>query len=187
MQNKLNIKPTLVLTVITTIIAALLIIASINLKPDENVLSEQILEKCVSLMGEGEYQMIPDWLEAGYKIEKPKEIEKLILKDDGTLAFQLTADGYSKGGLNMLIAMNPDGSVKGVSIISIGETPGLGTKVNDNAFLEKFIGVNNSVTIVKSAPKNNSEVQAVTGATYSSKGVAKGINLALNTFKAMGG
>lgn len=185
-KNKLAVKPTLVLTIITTIIAALLIVTSISLKSDESVLSEEMLEKCVLLMGKGEYHIVSDWIEEGYKIKKPEKIQKLIFKDDGTVAFQLTADGYAKDGLNMLVAMNADGSIKGISIISMGETPGLGTKVDNSSFLFNFIGADNPVSIVKSAPQNSNEIQAVTGATYSSRGVAKGINLAINTFKELG-
>lgn len=190
MQNKsktnINIKPTVVLTVITAAISALLIVASISLKPDESVLSQGILEKCVLLMGEGEYRVVTDWVAEGYKTEKPEGIQKLIIKDDGGIAFQLTADGYAKNGLNMLVAMNADGSVKGISIISMSETPGLGTKVDDNGFLSAFVGAGRPVSIVKSAPGSSDEIQAITGATYSSKGVAKGINLAISTFKELG-
>ena len=84
------------------------------------------------------------------------------------------------------------GSVKGISVAGISETPGLGTKVNDSAFLDKFSGKNEAVSIVKTAPKNENEIEAVTSATYSSKGVAKAVNIAITAYsetfgKAEGG
>ncbi len=43
----------------------------------------------------------------------------------------------------------------------------------------------NIVEIVKNAPAKDSEVQGVTGATYSSKGVAKAVNIAIETYKQL--
>ena len=85
----------------------------------------------------------------------------------------------------MLIAMNSDGSVKGITILKIGETPGLGTKVNDDEFLSLFEGAVGEVKIVKNAPAADNEIQAVTSATYSSKGVASAVNTALQTYREM--
>ncbi len=181
-----NIKPTLILTLITTLIAALLIVTSNFVKIDDSVLSSILKEKCVMLSGEGEYKIVADWLEAGYAVEKPKAVQKLILKDDGTVLLQVVADGYAKEGLNLLVLMNKDGSVENFLIAEMGETPGLGTKVNNPSYLENFMGKNSPVTIVKGAPKNDSEIAAITGATYSSKGVAKAINTAIEVYKEMG-
>ena len=81
--------------------------------------------------------------------------------------------------------MNSDGSVGGISVISISETPGLGTKVNDHEFLNKFCGIAENAVIVKQAPVSENEVQAVTSATYSSKGVASAVNDAIEAYKSM--
>lgn len=183
----MNFKPALTLSIITTIIASLLIIAHNQLKVDENVISPDLLEKCQELMGEGEYELILDWKSEGYIINKPDNVKGLIKKDDGTLSFQIIVDGYAKDGLNLLIAMNNDGSVKNCSIIGINETPGLGTKVDNIEFLSKFFGKKEAFAIVSKTPENDSEIEAITGATYSSKGIAKAMNLAIETFKGMRG
>ena len=66
------------------------------------------------------------------------------------------------------------------------ETPGLGTNVNEPEFLTRFTGIADDVVIVKKTPSADSEVEAVTGATYSSKGVAAAVNTAINVYAAMG-
>lgn len=181
------VKPVIVLSIITTIVSALLIVTyNLTYVDNSGVITDALREKCVSLMGEGEYSIVTDWTEEGYSISKPDTVERLIKKDDGTLAFEITSNGYNKNGLNLLIAMNGDGSVKGISIISISETPGLGTKVNSPEFLNKFIGLSEKVEIVKKAPSASNEVEAVTSATYSSKGVADAVNIAIQTYKEMG-
>ena len=180
-----KIKPALVLAVITTLISALLIVAhNLTYVDTSGIITEKLREKCVSLMGEGEFSIMTDemWNEESYSYEKPEEIEKVIIKDDGSVAYEIVVNGYNKDGLDLLIAMNEDGSVKGISVISIAETPGLGTKVNDEAFLGNFSGKSGAVTIVKTAPTAENEIQGVTSATYSSEGVADAVNIAIETF-----
>jgi len=181
------IKPVIVLSLITTIVSALLIVTyNLTYVDTSGIITDELMEKCVYLMGEGDYSIVTDWKADGYAIDKPENVLKLIRKSDGTIAFQIVTSGYNKNGLDLLIAMNDDGTIKGVSVVSISETPGLGTKVNDAAFLDSLAGIGNSITIVKNAPANENEVQAVTGATYSSKGVAEAINIAIETYREMG-
>ena len=82
--------------------------------------------------------------------------------------------------MGILCAIDKNGAVSGISIIALGETPGLGSKINDDAFLQRFYGVKSDISIVKSEPKNENEVQGITGSTLSSKGMAKAVNLAVN-------
>ncbi len=86
----------------------------------------------------------------------------------------------------MLVAMNEDGSIKAVSVVSLSETPGLGTKVQDGGFLEQYKGKSEKLTAVKSAPSADNEIQAVTGATRSSKGVTEAVNIALEVYPQLG-
>lgn len=179
-----KIKPALVLAVITVLISSLLIVAhNLTYVDTSGIITEKLREKCVLLMGEGEYSMMTDddW-NSSFSYEKPEEITRVIKKNDGAVAYEIVVTGYSKNGLDLLVAMNSDGSVKGITVVGITETPGLGTKVNDSAFLDKFSGKKESVSIVKAAPKNDSEIEAVTSATYSSKGVAKAVNIAISTY-----
>ena len=183
----MNFKPAIVLSAVTTVISALLIVAhNLTYVDTSGIITPKLEDKCVSLMGAGEYSIVSDWLEAGYSIEKPDSISKLIVKNDGTTAFEIIANGYNKGGLDLLIAMRQDGSVAGIEVVSITETPGLGTNVNDQGFLSLFAGISDNATIVKKTPSSDNEVEAVTGATYSSKGVASAVNTAIKVFKEMG-
>ena len=183
----MNIKPTIVLSAVTTIISALLIVAhNLTYVDTSGIITEKMLQKCTSLMGEAEYSIVSDWKAYGYAIDKPDSISKLIVGSNGKLAFEIIANGYNKGGLDLLVSMTADGAVDGIEVVSITETPGLGTNVNNADFLSLFGGIDSEAVIVKKTPAASNEVEAVTGATYSSKGVAAAVNTAIKTYAEMG-
>ena len=183
----MNIKPALVLSCVTTAVSALLIVThNLTYVDTSGIITDKMRKKCESLMGVGEYSIVTDWKAAGYATDKPDSVSKLIKGSNGSLAFEIIADGYNKGGLDLLISMNGDGSVGGIEIVSMTETPGLGTNVNEPEFLSRFTGIADDVVIVKKTPSADSEVEAVTGATYSSKGVAAAVNTAISVYAAMG-
>jgi len=76
-----------------------------------------------------------------------------------------------KAEINMLVAVNPDLTVKGVKIISMSETSGIGTKAADNGFLSKFVGKNEV---------SSKEVDIISGATKTSKPVINAVSEACN-------
>lgn len=175
------LKPVIVLALITTIISALLIVTyNLTYKDTSGIITEDMFEKCVELAGDDEYSVVAD-----LEVQLPEAVEKVITNTNGDILFEVIANGYNKGGLDLLILVNGDGSVGGISVLSISETPGLGTKVNDGDFLEKFKGINGEAVIVKQRPTSENEIQAVTSATYSSKGVASAVNTAIEAYKRL--
>ena len=175
----LTIKPAVVLTVILTVVSALLIVASGQFVVDPNKLNDDLLEKCVQLMGGGEYTVIPDWEEAGLSLAKPKGVLKLIVGDRGQIALEVYGSGYAKDGVDALVAFDGGGAVKGVAIVALQETPGFGNRVDDENFLNAFAGVTNPVTIVSKSTGKPDTLAGVSGATRSSRGVANAVNFAL--------
>lgn len=87
--------------------------------------------------------------------------------------------GYG-GPIHMAVGLDRNGKVSGVTIVSMAETPGLGSKVvDDPTFLPRF-------KVLASADEAR-KVDTITGATKSSRGVRKGVEAALAAFAAMGG
>jgi len=85
------------------------------------------------------------------------------------------------GEINMIVGINPDLSFAGIKIISLSETPGLGAKAADEEFYGQFAkGKKGELKVVKNSknPKEN-EINAVSGATISSKAITSGANCAL--------
>ena len=98
-------------------------------------------------------------------------------------AITVSASG-SQGTIEMMVGVDTEGTVTGVSIVSHSETSGIGTKVmnNEDGVLDQFKG--------KSAADGTlsvgTNVDAITGATVSTRGVTTGVNAALAAVAAMG-
>jgi electron transport complex protein RnfG len=95
--------------------------------------------------------------------------------------FPVNAMGYSSAGIQMLAGINKKGVVKGVKIVTQLETPGLGSKIDESWFQDQFIDKKASDQL-----KVKKDVDAITGATISSKAVTKGVRTALDNFEKLG-
>ena len=88
----------------------------------------------------------------------------------------------SQGNIEMMVGVDTTAAVTGVSIVSNSETSGIGSKVmnNQNGVLDQFVGMTGAGTL--EVGKN---VDAISGATVSSKGVTRGVNAALAVAEAL--
>ncbi|MGE5628357.1 MAG: RnfABCDGE type electron transport complex subunit G [Solirubrobacterales bacterium] len=86
--------------------------------------------------------------------------------------------GYG-GAIKMLVAVSPEGKVIRYDILSHNETPGLGDNANKENFKKQIIGKTAEDLVVTKDPSNTKNVQAMTGATISSKAVTKGVKEAV--------
>ncbi len=88
--------------------------------------------------------------------------------------------GYSSY-ISMLVSLDTDLKIKGVKILHHAETPGLGDQVEDRVlFLDQFRGKELSqLKLVKTETTEN--IQAISGATISSRAVTNGVKDAVQT------
>lgn len=89
------------------------------------------------------------------------------------------AKGYS-GQVPMGVAFDADGTIANVVGMSNTETPGLGTKVADEGFSSQFVGR-------AAEPLSLDDIDAVTGATISSKAALAAVNQAIEAYRAVAG
>ena len=88
---------------------------------------------------------------------------------------EVTTNGFG-GAINMVVGVDMEGKVTGVSVIKDTETANLGTKVTRNqSVLDRFIGLGGTITV----NSGENRFDGVTGATVSSKAVTTGVNTAL--------
>ena len=105
------------------------------------------------------------------------------------------ADGYVVdvapagfgGAISMMVGILPDGTVKGISIVSHTETAGLGSvaaakTAAGEAFRNQFVGLSGNVAV----DKDGGTIDSITSATITSRAVAAGVNAALECVKGLG-
>jgi len=93
--------------------------------------------------------------------------------DDGWVV-QVSPNGFS-GAVVTMVGVTNEGTVSGVSIVSHAETSGLGANATKASFRDQLIGKSGVVTV----KKDGGEIDALTGATITSRAVASGVTAAL--------
>lgn len=100
-----------------------------------------------------------------------------------------TKKGYG-GDIVLTVGIQADGTCNGYSVLSISETAGLGMNAQTDAFKSQYAGVNvDSFTVVKdgTGSSDDSKIDAISGATITSKAVTGAMNNCLAYFHALEG
>ena len=96
---------------------------------------------------------------------------------------QITSGGYSDK-IVFTVGITNEASVNGISLISINETPGLGMNA-EKVLVPQFANkAATAFSVTKSGAASDSEIQAISGATITSKAVTNGVNAAVEYFQA---
>ena len=91
---------------------------------------------------------------------------------------EVATNGFG-GAMSMVVGVDMDGAVTGVSVTDNSETANIGTKVvNDQTVLDRFIGMSHADGEI-TVNSGTNRFDGVSGATVSSKGVTAGVNTAL--------
>lgn len=89
-----------------------------------------------------------------------------------------SAEGYG-GDITLYVGITNEGILNGISILSIAETPGLGMNA-ESVLVPQFENVEATVfTITKTGSTSESEIDAISGATVTTKAVVNAVNGAI--------
>lgn len=116
--------------------------------------------------------------------------EQVVLVDGADRAYSIATDageiqvGYTfvtamkgyAGDIGLMTALDMDGQVMGIRILAIEETPGLGMRVAEDDFLEQYEGKSGEFEL---SGEGDNGIQAITGATVSSRAVTDAVNEAI--------
>lgn len=176
MSLKEKIMPPLVLTLICVISSALLaFVYNLTYVDTTGIITDKLSAGLSEIYGTSDgfsMQMNEDGT-----VKTFEGVTSVISDNSGNVSFEITADGYSKGGLHLLIGFDESGAVCGISVLSIGETPGLGTRAAAPEYLSKFTGI--------ASP--DFEADVITGATFSSKGIQSAVKTAVTAYLELKG
>ena len=196
MKNKI-VKDTLALTVITLVSGLLLgLVNDITAGP---IASQQAKEKeeaykavfadaaSFETVTSGEDTDLESYLdENGFKAQNIDEV--MLAKDDqgnelGYAFTVTTSEGYG-GDIQFAMGVQDDGTLNGISILSISETAGLGMRATTDDFKNQFKDKNvEKFTYTKTGATSDDEIDALSGATITTNAMTNGVNAGFAAFR----
>ena len=190
-MNKI-VKNTLILTAITVVSGLLLgVVYDITKEPiaqaQENtkqeayraVLTDASSFETVDFDAESALSLLS---ENGYTSDTITEVAEG--KDDSgeTIGYVISVQSSKAydGTLDLSVGIGSDGTVKGVEMLSISETAGLGMKADEAEFKDQYKDKNvESFSVTKTGEDGDNMIDAISGATITSNAVTNAVNSAL--------
>ena len=113
------------------------------------------------------------------------QVDAIYKAGDAGYVVQCTVGG-SQGTITMITGVDLNGAVTGISVLDHGETPGLGAIAGaagekGDAFRAQFAGLTSAAVT-----KDGGSVEALTGATVTSRAICAGVNAALACAASLG-
>ena len=93
-----------------------------------------------------------------------------------------TSEGGFGGKIDMMVGFFADGTIKGTSVLSHSETPGLGANMTGK-FKDQFVD-KNPANFKLTVSKDGGDVDAITAATITSRAFSKAVDKAYKAFEA---
>jgi electron transport complex protein RnfG len=107
-----------------------------------------------------------------------------VLQEDGrpsAVALEGAGQGFG-GDVGVMVGIGLDsGDVTGIGVTTMSETPGVGTRVREEAFTRQFAGLPAEGTF--QVKKDGGTLDSITGATVSSRAVAGAVTSAVATYR----
>ena len=187
-QAKEVLRPTVTLTLICLVIAALL--AGTNLLTKDKIAEQE--EEAAREARELVLPGIKDFEEAQVTDAEGANVIYYVGKENGeTAGYVFTTSASSYGGpVQVMTGMQVEGSVSGVELLSIDDTPGLGMNAEKEDFRAQFhqaVPESGEFEVIKSGEKQDGQIMAMTGATITTQGVTDAVNEALALYETVKG
>ena len=168
----------LTLLIITAVVAALLAGVNSVTKPIIDRLNAEKTQQAISAVLPGGGEVVDFTDSTG--------LVAVAYKGENGYAFQVTPGGFDNT-ITMMVGVDFEGKVTGISIISHTETAGLGAVAAaktsaGEAFRGQFVGMSGTVSVTK----DGGAVDSITGATITSRAICVGVNAALECAANMG-
>lgn len=194
-MNKI-IKNTAVLTAITLVAGCLLgLVYEVTKEPiavaQENAKQEAYravladAENFVEYTDFDEAEAVEIISEAGYT----DDVDEVVVAEDGSgkaigyVVSVTSHDGYG-GDISLSVGILNDGTVKGIEMLSISETAGLGMKANEAEFKDQFKDKQvEKFVYTKSGEEGDDKIDALSGATITTNAVTNAVDTALVYFQ----
>lgn len=97
----------------------------------------------------------------------------------GRVITATSKDGYN-GTVQLSVGIKSDGTVVGITFLTLAETPGLGMRAGEKDFYSQYANKNTKeFKLVKGSASGDNEIAAISGSTITSSAVTNAVNVAL--------
>ena len=98
----------------------------------------------------------------------------------GSAVRSYSPKGYG-GDVWLMVGFQPDGTINKISVLEHKETPGLGSKMNEDKFKNQFYG-KNPASFKLMVKKDGGEIDALSGATITSRAFGQAVQQAYDSY-----
>lgn len=110
--------------------------------------------------------------------------EVCTVGEEGYVITTTGKEGYG-GDIQITVGIKADGTVNGISILSISETAGLGMKAAEPEFYGQYEGKQAEKFVVSKDGGDGEPIDALSGATITSRAVTDAVNAALGYYQSV--
>lgn len=195
-MNKI-VKNTLILTAITVVSGFLLgVVYGITKEPIAEAQENTKQEAYRSVLSDASsFETMEDFdaadaasilEENGYSSDEITEVAEGIDDSGETVGYVVNVMSHEAydGDLEVSVGIAADGTVKGIEMLSISETAGLGMKADEAEFKDQFKDKNvEKFTYTKSGESGDDKIDAISGATITTNAVTNAVDSALVYFQ----
>lgn len=175
------VRLTVTLLIIAVVVAALLAVVNGITQPIIDRANAEKTQNAIQTVLPGGYQEeLTDYTDDTGLVSK-------VYKGASGYAVEVNPIGFDSA-ITLMVGVDFDGNVLGISVISHSESAGLGAVAAAStskgiAFREQFVGLSGEVQV----SKDGGTVDAITNATITSRAICEGVNAALDCVAGLGG
>lgn len=173
------LKPTFILVAICLVMTACLVLTNVGTKDAIAAQNEKAASESrkVALPDADTFEQSPD-SDICFLGKKGNDVVGYV--------FNTTASSYG-GPIQVMTGISKDGKVTGVVLVSTNDTPGLGLNAQKPEFRDQYKqqAPDNGFEVVKGGGAKDGQINAMTGATISSKAVTTAVNEAVAEYQKM--
>ncbi len=191
MQKDRNIMPAVLLSLICLVTTLLLALTNSVTAPIISALeaqAEQAQMEEIFPNGGTFTPYVPTEAEEAVLSKANGNVDKIYVAKDASdvvigYVFISSSQGYA-GPIKAAVGIDSHGTLVSCSFTAADETPGLGKKVEDDSFEGSFAGVTIDEDLLVST-SGNGQIDAISGATISSKGAVAAVNQATHAYREL--
>lgn len=175
---KENFSPVIVLVVIC-------LVTTLALAGTYSVANPKIIENQKAAADEARKLVLPEGDSfTQYDGDLVSGVTDCYMADNGAgMTVTAGAGGYG-GTVEVMVGIDAEGAITGVTVTNHSETPGLGTKAMTPEYLAQYTG---ATELASDDIRNGGDMDAISGATLTSNAVYGAVGAALDQFNECGG